>query len=90
MVELLRKKSMKENIREMGPALAILLAAVTYLDRVCISRLAQNIMADLDLGEHQMNFVFGAFALAYAAFEIPTARWADRRGTRQLGARRLG
>jgi len=63
-------------------ALAILLAAVTYLDRVCISRLAQNIMADLDLGEHQMNFVFGAFALAYAAFEIPTARWADRRGTR--------
>ena len=23
-----------------------------------------------------------AFALAYAAFEIPTAWWADRRGTR--------
>ena len=68
-------------------ALAILLAAVTYLDRVCISRLAQKIMDDLDLSEHQMNFVFSAFALAYALFEIPTARWADRRGTRLVLAR---
>lgn len=63
-------------------ALTILLGAVTYLDRVCISRLAQQIMADLSLSEHQMNFVFAAFALAYALFEIPTARWADRCGTR--------
>lgn len=63
-------------------AMAIVLAAVTYLDRVCISRLAQPIMSDLSLSEHQMNFVFGAFALAYALFEVPTARWADRRGTR--------
>ena len=29
-----------------------------------------------------MGFVFSAFALAYAAFEIPTARLTDRRGTR--------
>src|SRR5574340_953161 len=70
------------HVRYRVVALAILLAAVTYLDRVCISRLAQQIMADLSLSEHQMNFVFAAFALAYALFEIPTARWADRRGTR--------
>lgn len=65
-------------------ALAVLLAAVTYLDRVCISQLAPLIRADLSLSEHQMNFVFSAFALAYALFEIPTARWADRRGTRKV------
>jgi len=28
--------------------------------------------------------VFSAFALAYAAFEIPTAWWADRQGTRRV------
>lgn len=65
-------------------ALAVLLAAVTYLDRVCISRLAPQIMDDLSLSEHRMNFVFAAFALAYALFEIPTARWADRHGTRKV------
>jgi MFS transporter, ACS family, glucarate transporter len=63
-------------------ALAVLLAMVTYLDRVCISKLAPNIMADLGLSKVQMGFVFSAFALAYAIFEIPTAWWADRRGTR--------
>lgn len=62
--------------------LAILLAMVTYLDRVCISTLADEIMADLSLSERQMSLVFSAFALAYAVFEIPTAWWADRTGTR--------
>jgi len=64
--------------------LAILLAMVTYLDRVCISKLAPNIMADLTLSKVQMGYVFSAFALAYAFFEIPTAWWADRTGTRKV------
>jgi Major Facilitator Superfamily len=65
-------------------ALAVLLAMVTYLDRVCISKLAPDIMRDLDLSKIQMGYVFSAFALAYAAFEIPTAWWADRAGTRAV------
>jgi len=65
-------------------ALAVLLAGVTYLDRVCISKLAPEIMRDLRLSQYQMSFVFSAFTVAYAAFEIPTARWADRRGTRKV------
>ena len=64
--------------------LGVLLAAVTYLDRVCISKLAPQIMQDLSLSEYQMSFVFSAFTLAYALFEIPTARWADRKGTRRM------
>ena len=32
MVELLRRKSIKENIREMGPALVLLLATVDHIN----------------------------------------------------------
>jgi sugar phosphate permease len=70
------------RVRYVVVGFAVALAMVTYLDRVCISNLAPNIMADLGLTKQQMNFVFSAFTLAYALFEIPTARWADRRGTR--------
>jgi MFS family permease len=63
---------------------AVLLATITYLDRVCISTLAPFIMKDLGLSEIQMSYVFSAFTLAYGAFEIPTAWWADRVGTRTV------
>ena len=72
------------RVRYRVVGLGVLLAFVTYLDRVCISKLAPQIMQDLSLSENQMNFVFSAFALAYALFEIPTARWADRKGTRRV------
>jgi MFS family permease len=36
------------------------------------------------LSKDQMSYVYSAFALAYAAFEIPTAWWADRTGTRRV------
>ena len=65
-------------------ALAVLLAMVTYLDRVCISTLADDISRDLGLTQMQMSIVFSAFTLAYAVFEIPTAWWADRAGTRNV------
>ncbi|MDB6129388.1 MAG: sauU 5 [Verrucomicrobiales bacterium] len=59
-----------------------LLAMVTYLDRACIATLAPNITKDLGLNKAQMSWVYSAFGLAYAFFEIPTAWWADRKGTR--------
>lgn len=65
-------------------ALCVGLAGVTYLDRACIGTLAPHIMRDLSLTKDQMSLVYSAFALAYAAFEIPTAWWADRRGTRSV------
>src|SRR5256885_5228725 len=65
-------------------AFAVALAMVTYLDRVCISTVAKDIRHDLRLSETQMGYVFGAFGLAYAIFEVPTAWWADRRGTRSV------
>jgi MFS family permease len=60
---------------------------VTYLDRVSISKLAPDIMRDLDLSIVQMGYVFSSFALAYAFFEIPTAWWADRAGVRAVLSR---
>lgn len=60
------------------------LAAITYLDRVCISILAPKIMRDLRLTDIQMSYAFSAFTLSYAIFEIPTAWWADRIGSRRV------
>lgn len=65
-------------------AIAVLLAGITYLDRVCISVTAPRMMEDLGLSQKQMSFVFSAFTLAYAIFEIPTGMWGDRVGTRRV------
>jgi MFS family permease len=56
--------------------------AVAYLDRVCISTAAPAIKADLGLDDAQMGYVFSAFTLAYALFEIPSGWLADRFGAR--------
>jgi MFS family permease len=68
-------------------ALATGLAMITYLDRACIGTLAPSIIRDLGLTTVQMGYVFTLFQLAYALFEIPTAWWADRKGTRAVLSR---
>src|SRR4051794_4915045 len=65
-------------------AFTVALAAITYLDRVCISLTAPHMMRDLGLSKMQMAFVFSAFTIAYATFEIPTGAWGDRIGTRRV------
>jgi MFS transporter, ACS family, glucarate transporter len=65
-------------------AATVALAGVTYLDRVCVGVLAPSIMADLRITPIQMSFVFSAFTAAYALFEMPTAWWADRIGSRRV------
>jgi MFS family permease len=64
----------------LGFALAAM--AVAYLDRVCISTAAPAIKADLALSDAQMGYVFSAFTLAYALFEVPSGWLADRFGAR--------
>lgn len=68
----------------------VALAAVTYFDRVCISTLAPQIMSDLGLTRVQMSLVFSTFTLAYAAFEVPTAWWGQKVGTRRVLTRIVG
>jgi ACS family glucarate transporter-like MFS transporter len=65
-------------------AITMALGAITYLDRVSISVTRPYIARDLNLNPTQMGYVFSAFYLAYAAFEIPTGWWGDRVGTRRV------
>jgi MFS family permease len=74
-------------VRHRVLAFCIALAGITYLDRVCIAQTASHMMSDLGLSKKQMGFVFSAFTLAYALFEIPTGAWGDRVGTRRVLAR---
>ena len=64
--------------------MSVLLAGVTYLDRVSISTMQDQISADLGFGIGGMSLVFSAFYISYAAFEIPTGWWADRIGSRRV------
>jgi len=60
------------------------LGAITYLDRVAISVTSPDIGRDVQLTPIQMGYVFSAFYVAYALFEIPTGWWGDRVGTRTV------
>src|SRR5262245_19673352 len=60
----LRTLTTATRVRYRVLTMAVLLAAVTYLDRVCISITAPDMMRDLSLTPVQMSFVFSAFTLA--------------------------
>lgn len=62
----------------------VTLAMVTYLDRACIGAMMPSISKEFDLDPAEVSWVFFAFIFSYALFEIPTARWADRRGARNV------
>jgi sugar phosphate permease len=72
------------RVRTRVLAFAFLLAVVTYLDRVCISAAAPDIMKDLHLTVLEMSAVFSAFTLAYSLFEIPSGWLGDVRGPRRV------
>lgn len=50
---------------------------ITYLDRVCFGTVASNIQSEFQLSETQKGLLFSAFALAYAAFEVPSGWLGD-------------
>jgi sugar phosphate permease len=60
------------------------LSVITYLDRVCISIAGPRIQNEFALSPEQWGLVTGAFAIAYALFEIPSGYWADRFGARAM------
>ncbi len=63
---------------------AVTLAVITYIDRVCISKAAPLIQQDLGFTKQQMGWVFSAFTLAYALFEIPGGWLGDKLGPRRV------
>src|SRR5712691_1475418 len=63
--------------------LLFLLTNITYLDRLCISAAAPAITSAFNFSPSQMGYIFSAFTLAYAAFEIPSGWLGDYFGTRK-------
>ena len=59
-------------------AVLVLVYIFNFIDRNILSILAQDIKADLGVTDAQMGFLYGTvFAVFYAVFGIPLARFAD-------------
>jgi ACS family glucarate transporter-like MFS transporter len=72
------------RIRFRVVALGTTLAMVTYLDRVSMGTIAPIVTKEWQLTPSQTGWIFSSFALAYAIFEIPTAKWAEKLGTKSV------
>ena len=64
--------------------LLILLFAITYIDRVCISVAGPRMQADLGIDPIGWGWVTAMFTLSYCLFEIPTGALGDRIGPRRV------
>jgi len=64
--------------------LLVLLFAITYIDRVCISVAGPRMQEELGIDPVGWGWVTGAFAVAYGLFEIPTGALGDRIGARRV------
>ncbi|PYS13031.1 MAG: MFS transporter [Acidobacteria bacterium] len=73
---------MKYRHRVLG--LLILLFAIVYLDRVCISVAGPRIQDDLHIDPIGWSWVTAMFTLSYCLFEIPTGALGDRIGPRRV------
>jgi ACS family glucarate transporter-like MFS transporter len=74
---------MKIPHRHLVLGLLLLLAMITYVDRVCISVAGTTIQNDLQISPEQWGWILGAFALSYALFEVPSGMLGDRLGPRK-------
>lgn len=60
------------------------LAAVLYLDRICMAQAAPPIREAFGLSNTQLGYVHMAFMVAYGVFEMPVGRLGDRIGARRV------
>jgi ACS family glucarate transporter-like MFS transporter len=64
--------------------LLIVLFAITYIDRVCISVAGPRMQEDLHIDPVGWGWVTAMFTLSYCLFEIPTGALGDRIGPRRV------
>ncbi len=64
--------------------LLILLFAITYIDRVCISVAGPRMQEELGIDPVGWGWVTAMFTLSYCMFEIPTGALGDRLGPRRV------
>lgn len=77
-------KPVKVRVRWRVLMMLFLLSIITYMDRVCISTTAPEMMKELGLSSFQMGVVFSAFIFSYGLLEIPGGWMADRWGARAI------
>ena len=65
-------------------ALGTGLAMVTYLDRTAMGTIAPIVTKEWNLTPSETGWIFTVFALAYSIFEVPTAKWAEKLGTKSV------
>ena len=70
--------------RDIAVIYTLVLAIITYVDRVCISMAAPSIQRDLGLTPIQMGWAFSVFGWSYALLEVPGGWLADRMGPRRV------
>ena len=70
--------------RDIAVMYTIVLAIITYIDRVAISMAAPAMQKDLGLTAIQMGWAFSVFGWSYALFEVPGGWLADRLGPRRV------
>ncbi len=71
-------------IRFLLVALLALLSAIAFLDRTNISIAGEQINREFDLGHIHLGWVFSAFLIGYALFQIPAGWLAGRLGPRKI------
>ena len=70
------------GIRWLILSLLFFVSVVTYIDRVNISVTARQMMPAYGITDQQMGWIFSAFVIGYALFQIPGGWMADRFGAR--------
>lgn len=74
----------RSNIRWLLIWWMFAVSAVAYLDRVNISIAGPAIASEFHLDDLHLGYVFSAFVLGYAIFQIPGGTLADRLGPRKV------
>lgn len=64
--------------------LAMLVAVLLYLDRICLSTASAAVQVDLGLSKADLDFTLSAFFWAYALFQLPAGWLGDRFGARYV------
>jgi MFS transporter, ACS family, glucarate transporter len=64
--------------------LLVLLAVITFLDRIAIASAGPRIQAELGISPQLWGWILGSFVLSYGLFEIPTGALGDRLGQRRV------
>ena len=64
--------------------LAMLVAVLLYLDRICLSTASEAVQADLGLSKADLDLTLSAFFWAYALFQLPAGWLGDRFGARYV------